>query len=114
MTEHVCRRGDTWKRQATIGPSDSTIVGSTLWFTIKKHQRDADPGLLQLRSDGVSPGIVIDDATHATVTITPALSAGLPVGPWWFDLQIKTPSGDVYTADEGTFLVRADITRSTT
>jgi hypothetical protein len=114
MTDLDCRRGDTWKHQATLGPSDSTIVGSLLWFTVKKNERDADAAaIVRLRSDGVSPGIVIDDATHATVTIAAAKTALLPPGTHWYDLQIRTPAGEVYTADSGAFVVSADITRAT-
>jgi hypothetical protein len=114
MSSLICRRGDTWKLEATFALAAGTIAGAKLWFTIKKRDTDPDPGLLQLASDGVAPGIVIADATHATVTISAAQSSLLPVGPWWFDLQIKLPNGDVYTTDSGTFQVLADITRSTT
>lgn len=112
MTQLVCIRGDTWKYQATF--SGASIVGSKLWLTVKRKDTDPDTGLVQIVSDGVAPGIVIDDATHATFALTPAQTALLPVGPWRFDVQIKMPSGDVFTTDSGTFQVLADITRSTT
>ena len=107
-------RGDKWSYPATFTLASGTLVGVTLWMTLKSALADADPGLVQIRSDGVSPGVVITDGTHATFTLTPAQTNALPTTALFYDVQVKLPSGDVYTTQSGRFIVTADVTRTTT
>ena len=105
-----CIRGDKWQFQATFTLASGTISGSKLWLTIKQFVEDDDPGLVQI--DTAVGGVVIDDGTHATFTLTPAQTAALPADSLHYDIQIRLPSGDVYTTQYGRFEVQADVTRA--
>jgi hypothetical protein len=119
--ELICDRGDTWEHMATCGADDPTLLGSIICFTVKKRQQDLDPAaLIRVRSDDTAnalSSLVINDASHFTIRLAPALTAQLPVGTWRFDVQVITPAGDVKTfADKGRgeFIVLGDIGRAVT
>lgn len=106
------RRGDDWSLPATFTLLSGTIIGAKLWMTIKSDLADPDPGLVQITTTG--GGIVIDDGTHATFTLTAAQTALLPATTLCYDVQIKLPGGGVYTTQSGPLRVLPDATRDTT
>jgi len=106
-------RGDDWGPYRWTA-STGNLTGCKLWMTLKRSSEDADPGVLQLDSDG--NGIVIVDALNADFEITAAQAAALPGLPLLYDVQVRTPAGKIYTALRGQVFVdtAADITRTTT
>jgi hypothetical protein len=104
-------RGDDWSHQATFTLVTGSLVGSKIWFTIKTRESDADSAaLLQLNT--VTGGVVIDDATHATVTLTAAQTELLTPGTKFYDMAVLTSGGKNYTAVKGRFIVVSDVTQT--
>lgn len=78
------------------------------WLTIKKNPTDADPGQLQkvitstLSAAGqiTADGSVSDGNGTASVVffLTAADTLGLGVQLWYYDVQVKTTAGKIYTA----------------
>lgn len=107
-------RGDTtpFQYKATANGGAFNLTGATIKLTIKVNKTDADPGVLQLTT---SSGIAIDDAAGGMATITvpataPFFSAITQDTQYVYDIQITTAGGQVYTTQEGTFLVEMDVT----
>jgi hypothetical protein len=107
----TCYQGDDWSIQPVFTLVAGTLAGCKIWLTVKAALGDADPGLVQI--DTTVGGVVIDDATHATFTLTAAQTAALPAATHWYDIQILLPNGKKYTSQSGRFLVTAQTTRAT-
>ena len=108
------RRGDDWEYVGTFTVGSGTFIGCTAWMTLKRTLADADPGVLQIRSDGVSPGITILSSTTLRLAITHTQAALLPAKRLYVDIQLLTPAGKIVTVEdlEQTVLVQGDVTRS--
>lgn len=110
-----CVRGDTLEQDARLTMAAGTLAGCTIWLTVKRDPRDPDPGLVQISTE--NGGVVILDAAAQLVRfrIEAQRTARLPVGEWWFDVQVKLPTGEIQTAEPtpGIFEVVGDITRAT-
>jgi hypothetical protein len=108
------RRGDDWEYVGTFTVGAGTLIGCTVWMTFKARLSDPDPGVLQIRSDGVTPGITILSATTLRLALTHEQTALMPPDRLLVDIQILTPAGKVVTVDRlnDTVEVKGDVTRS--
>jgi hypothetical protein len=118
-------RGDT--ASISITGLGSIADRSTLWFTVKKQEREADTratiqitesgGLLRLNGSTTTSGngsITVDSAASGDVTIAidEAATAELDPGQYIYDIQVLRSGGSVGTLTSGKFIVSADVTRS--
>lgn len=113
-------RGDTWEQDGLLEIATGTLAGCTIWLTVKRDPRDPDPGLAQISTD--QGGVTILDAHEQRVRfrIEASRTARLPVGEWWWDVQVRLPTGEIETARDRdgvpgpwVFQVLPDITRTT-
>jgi hypothetical protein len=117
MSEIAFPRGDTHVRDLTVAQSDGDpfdLTGALLVFTVKRNTADEDPGVLQHRSDGATPGIEITDAEAglAVHTVPAADSDALVPGyRYAYDYQLTAFDGSVRTLEAGVLTVTADVTR---
>lgn len=82
-------------------------------MTIKDDPSDADPGLLQIRSDGATPGITILSSTEIRLALTHTQTAALSPGRPYVDIQLLTPGGKIITVElDQRVVVMSDVTRS--
>ena len=91
------------------GPVD--LSSYELWFTVKRLQSDADPGLFQKTKSG--GGIAVVSTGLARVTVLPADTSALTATErFLYDVQIRATAGQPRTVDSGGLTVFADVTRS--
>lgn len=122
-------RGDDEAVEASIvldnQPYD--LSDCTIWFTVKSSLRDGDEDALFQKTSEVTGGIEIMDAEQGLVSIGISQSDtnNLPVPDnlqnreiidyfqeFYYDLQVMAPTGGLYTAARGRFLVSFDVTRN--
>ena len=88
------------------------LTGFTAELQLRSSVRAADP-LLTISSQGVSPGIVLDNATKSIiVTITAAQSASFSFSNAVFQLELTSSTGDVTRLDEGAATLSKEVVRS--
>lgn len=105
-------RGDTEDFVVTFDengvPCD--ITGWTVIMTVKADKDDAD-------AQAVVQKIVITHTAPETgvavIPFEPADTDALEAKGYWFDIQAKTDTGDVYTVLKGIFKLEYDISRRT-
>jgi len=107
--------GDDWSYPAVFTLVSGSLTGSTIWLTLKASKAQADAAAaLQISTD--TGGVVIDDGTHATFTLTAeqteALNDGEGTARYFYDVAVLTPGGKNYTALQGSFHVLPQITRT--
>jgi len=106
-------RGDTKTINLTITDEDGgavNLTGAEVWLTVKAAVADPDPGILQKKvTTHVLP---LEGKT--SVTIDPADTDSVAPADYLYDVQLKQSGGIISTLLEGSFKIRADITRSTT
>ena len=124
------RRGDTETLKATVYRNGVifNLTGSTVWFTAKVNLSDADTAAI-IKKNSLSGGISIPSPTNGIllVNILPAdtLSLTMPtnltqnsqedyVAQLFYDIQVKTPSGEIFTVVRSKMFVQFDITQTTT
>lgn len=107
-------RGDTWTLKIQVQNLDESprdITGWTFWFTLKLNptvaDEDADAQVELLVEAG-------DDATAGIcyLTLLPAVTETLLPASHYYDVQYKSPLGDVQTMMYGKQPISRDITRS--
>lgn len=119
------RRGDTIKLRSQIFGSDKKpldLTGCKVWFTLKYRVQDSDAAALaQVTTDSSVPvggGVTILDAKNGQIGIRvpPAATSGLADQTWElpYDIQVKDPTEDIATAETGTIIIDADVTRAIT
>ncbi len=113
-------RGDNIDYDFTVTDNDKDLVdltGATLWFTVKENFDETDANAeFQLCSDTPSEIEILDQVSNlgkAEIHISSTDTDGLQVKTYYYDVQIKTSAGKVYTISEGEFIVKPDVTRST-
>ena len=114
----IMYRGDSAVFNLAAKQSDGTplnLTTGTLYFTAKSHSRQADTDALCQKSSGTCGGITVTNASEGLfmVTLSPSdtVDAYAPSYMLW-DVQYVTSGGNVYTLIDGTLLLKADITRS--
>jgi hypothetical protein len=104
-------RGDTVSYAMTFTTNSVAmdITGATIWFTLKKSRNDTDAqAVLQKELTSHS------DPTHGITTMSlTSTDTNIPCGRYFYDFQVKTLSGNIFTFLSGTVDVLEDVTRST-
>jgi hypothetical protein len=110
-------RGDTHYLEGTVTEDDGStafdLTGCNMWHTAKANIEDTDLEAIFQKTE--VDGITITDAFNGgyRIKLDPADTSGLLVDTTLvFDVQLKTPSGDVRTVTEGVYAVSQDITQS--
>lgn len=108
MSSIQIRRGDTWPKRLTItqgGPVNLANV-SQIWMTFRR--KPAKPGVDTDDTSAVlqvtlGSGITVFDAAEgeADVALTPAQTSLLVKDSYYFDVQIKMNTGEIFTTDDG-------------
>lgn len=98
-------------------PSGETV--NKAYLTVKQRESDADPGIFQITITGTltSSGHVTDGATPDVslfFNILKTQSALLkPLVSYFYDVQLHTADGDIWTAEKGTITLERGITLAT-
>lgn len=106
-----CFRGDDCEWELTAYNSRTkaayNITGASAFFTLKNFESDVD----------ASAVLKVDWTTHSDptngktlLTLTNAQTDDLVPREYWYDVQIKTSAGKVYTVACGKFTVYTDKT----
>ncbi len=119
--------GDDVEVYRTIGnvPAGETIVKA--WLTVKASITDLDGAALIQKaitaSMNATEGVIADTGGSGTaivrffLTSTNTAALGNPargVGAFPYDIQLKTSSGKIFTAEIGTITAVAQVTQTTT
>lgn len=103
-------RGDTCSYALTFTSNSVAmdITGATIWFTLKKNRADAD-SLAALQKTLTEHS----DPTHGITTLSlTKTDTNIQTGKYFYDFQLKTLSGDIFTFLSGVVEVLEDTTRS--
>ena len=114
IEELVVTRGDDKKWSLLLTKRDSTphnITGWTVFFTVKSAVADADASAKITKN-------ITDHADPLNGLTTIELAAGdtssLPIASYFYDIQVKTTLGKIYTIQKGKFEIAYDVTIRTT
>lgn len=104
-------RGDSGQLDLTVKAADGTaydLTGATLFLTVKAALADADSAATVRKEVTVH-----DDATagQSHFDLVPADSP--TAGKLYYDVQLKTATGEIYTLFGGRWTVLADVTTRT-
>jgi hypothetical protein len=91
------------------------ITGASIRFTVKTSSGDTDANAIIKKgtTDTGLGGIVPVDAPNglAQITVSPADTSTLSAPTWYaYDIQLRETSGRVTTVQSGRFLIKSDIT----
>lgn len=118
-------QGDDLEVRRTVPGLPSGQTATEAWFTLKADPSAIDPGVLQkviTTSNNPGTGQIEKDGSvgngngvcelrfDLTAANTAALTAGLT---YYYDVQVKTSAGKIYTAETGTIVLNRQITLST-
>lgn len=111
-------RGDHIILEAAISQAKKalTITGYAIWFTAKPNISlpDGGSGVIQKT---IGNGITVIDAIEGKIRITilPADTAGINLETKYeCDVQVKSPTNEIFTVARGTVTVSIDVTQATT
>lgn len=117
MANITVYRGDTIELDLTITTGASSgaanLSGASLYFTLKENISDTTPALKKQTPS--ASGITITNTGQglATVNIPTGDSYSFKTGPYYYGVQLKDDSANIFTIVTGLFNVQADITRRT-
>jgi len=122
MNIQMCR-GDSRTFELTVTDENGVVDldGAEIRFTVKRSYVDPDSeAIIQKATANVDGGgdeqILITDAPNgeAEIYLVPADTIGLEIPSYdlYQDVQVTMPSGKVYTVQQGTFRLIADITQA--
>lgn len=120
-SDYTMVRGDTFRLLVQVKNqygAEKSIVGSKVWFTVKRQYIDPDT-LAVHRADSLdgSGDVVITDPSRGYVSVRmPAFKTqGFPdtIDSLVYDVQVLDASGDVVTVERGKLSVAPDVTRTT-
>ena len=119
MANITVYRGDTIDLDLTIttgsNSSAADLAGATLYFTLKEQVSMTDAQATLKKESPAASGITITDAAGglATVNIPTGDSYYFKTGPYYYGVQLKDATANVFTIVTGLFNVLADVTRRT-
>jgi hypothetical protein len=106
-------RGDTVPESFYVKTSDGLnydITGCAFKLTLNtlRNPPDTSTQILQLFETTLVPA----EAVQGIVNFAPtALQADLPIGKYYYDIQMTYPTGDIQTIYTGRVTIRQDITK---
>ena len=85
------------------------LTGAKVWFTIRKNYNDPDDTnyLIQKSTtthDNASGGLTHLDLSH--------IDTNVAIGQYYYDVQIKTAEGKIFTVIKGNMKIVYDVTKS--
>ena len=104
-------RGDSGRLDVTVTSADGTaydLTGATLFLTVKTALTVADASAT-LRKEVTSH----DDAAAGESHFDLATTDNATAGTYYYDVQLKTAAGKIYTLFGGVWRVLADVTTRT-
>ena len=110
-------QGATFNLSFVWNEGTSESIGAPVDLTgcearMQVRQKQQSPVIVDARSDGESPAIILGGATGAVeVTLTADMTDLLNVKSGLYDLEIQFPDGTVYRLLEGTVTVSPNITQ---
>ena len=110
-------RGDTIELDLTITTGSNSgaanLSGADIYFTIKKSPSDPDSKAVVKKETPAASGITVTNTGQglATVNIPTGDSYYFQTGPYYYGIQLKDVSNNVFTIVTGLFNVKADVTR---
>lgn len=87
------------------------ITGWTIFFTLKKNKGDIDNAAILTRT--ITPANLTDPINGQTVFTMSAAETDALLGTYYWDAQLKTADGLIYTIISGTITFLEDVTRRT-
>lgn len=87
------------------------VVGWAFWFTVKARAADADAAALLQKSTAAGT-ISTLDGTSSYAKLAPADTKNARPGKYLYDVQGKSPSGDIFTLEHGYLVIAAEITQA--
>ena len=114
MARIIIIRGDTPTLNFTITENSNpvSLVGATLYFTVKRKPDDDETDAKAIISKKVTSHVdAVGGITKIELTVSDTTK---PPRDYRFDVQIKDSSGNITSTEYGLFRVLADITRRTT
>ncbi len=104
-------RGDTFPITLTFTDDAGTavdITGYTVYFTMKRSEEDADSAAVLAKTI-----TTLTDPTNGITSFTlSAAEMKVLRGVYYYDIQIKNVSAQIFTILKGLFTLGADITRT--
>lgn len=102
-------QGDTFQN-VPVWKIASTPVNVTGYSAVMQIRKTAT-GTLLLELSSTNGRITVGTTDGSfTLYIAPADTSSLPVGDWYYDLQVTAPNGTVTTLLQGGFSVTAQVT----
>jgi hypothetical protein len=87
------------------------ITGWTIFFTLKKNRGDIDSAAILTRT--IAPASLTDPVNGQTVFTIADTETDSLLGTYYWDAQLKTIDGLIYTIISGTITFLEDVTRRT-
>lgn len=102
-------RGDTKSDRILISVNGAVanLTGSTVVMTLNTKNNPTDDTTQVYQLTGV-----VNDPISGVVEFSPSLSQADKVGFFYYDIQLTTASGVVFTVDKGTYQYIQDITKN--
>lgn len=113
----MVKRGDTaiFNVEAVDNTNNMiNVTGANFWFTVKNAVTDLDDDIVFQKTLGNGITVTNYEKGWFRVTIAPADTSGLPTEnvAMVYDLQLLDSSNNVWTLNEGVFMVTPDVTRA--
>lgn len=111
------RRGDTVNMVVHVTQSGLpfSLASVQVFFTLKTNLSDADGAALIAKDSNAGVTITDADAGEAVVALFPSETVSLPLDvPFFWDIQVKTSAGEIFTVATGTLAFVQHVTQRTT
>lgn len=111
----VMRRGDNFQRTFTIIDQQGNVLNITGWaakFTVKEYETDTYANAKIKKSTDLPTEILISAPASGQliVYIIPADTSNLDIKTYYYDLEMTTDTGKIYTTHRSEFTILYDIT----
>lgn len=110
-------RGDTLRLEIAVllnGAAFTLSAGDKLYFTAKTDLALPDAGATITKESGTGISILSLPEGKALLELLPSDTDGLEPGTaLFYDIQLKTATGEIFTIQNGTITILPDATRRT-
>lgn len=102
----------------TLSGLTTGVVVTKAWLTVKANEGDADPGLVQkaiTTTNQAGVGQIEDDGTGDVdivlrFDLTPTNTLAISTTGRFYDIQVLTDGGAIYTPEKGQIRAKAQVT----